>query len=104
MRLAQLLPPVVVGLGLSAVAQEPALQVDWIQSPYSLTWYGLEYTPRSWTDSELLAVSIGGHLGTIRSQAEQDWVGQQFLWHDPKKWSSPNESQVRRRVVPLEGA
>ncbi|MAF67715.1 MAG: hypothetical protein CMJ84_18930 [Planctomycetes bacterium] len=83
MRLAQLLPPVVVGLGLSAVAQEPALQVDWIQSPYSLTWYGLEYTPRSWTDSELLAVSIGGHLGTIRSQAEQDWVGQQFLHLPP---------------------
>jgi hypothetical protein len=25
-------------------------------------------------------------------------------WHDPEKWSSPNESQERRRVVPLEEA
>ncbi len=59
-----------------ALAQEPALQVDWIQSPINGHWYGVDYTPRTWTESEALAVSLGGHLATIRSQAEQDWIEQ----------------------------
>ena len=64
--------------GPDATAQAPALQVDWIQSPINGHWYGVDYTPRSWTDSEALAVSLGGHLATIRSQAEQDWVFSNF--------------------------
>ncbi|MDG1500610.1 MAG: C-type lectin domain-containing protein, partial [Planctomycetota bacterium] len=59
---------------LSASAQTPAVQADWIQSPINGHWYGVDYTPRTWTDSEALAVSLGGHLATIRSQAEQDWI------------------------------
>ena len=61
-----------------AAPQEPALQVDWFRSPINGLWYGVDYTPRSWTDSEALAVSLGGHLATIRSQAEQDWIEQEF--------------------------
>jgi len=61
-----------------AAPQEPALQVDWFRSPINGLWYGVDYTPRSWTDSEALAVSLGGHLATIRSQAEQDWIEQKF--------------------------
>ncbi|MDB2576322.1 FG-GAP-like repeat-containing protein [Planctomycetota bacterium] len=57
-----------------AAPQEPALQVDWFRSPINGLWYGVDYTPRSWTDSEALAVSLGGHLATIRSQVEQDWI------------------------------
>jgi hypothetical protein len=45
----------------------------------------------TWTAAEGAAVSLGGHLATIRSQAEQDWVWNQWgsvgnLWiglHDP---------------------
>src|SRR6185436_414122 len=32
----------------------------------------------NWTDSESQAVAMGGHLATIRNQAEQDWVFQTF--------------------------
>jgi len=63
---------------LNGWAQESAVQIDWVQSPINGHWYGVDYTPRSWTDSEALAVSLGGHLATIRSQAEQDWIEQEF--------------------------
>ena len=62
----------------SIQAQEPALQADWFQSPTTGNWYGLDYSYRTWTDSEALSVSLGGHLATIRSQAEQDWMVTQF--------------------------
>jgi hypothetical protein len=35
-------------------------------------------TNADWTDSEVLAESAGGHLATIRNQAEQDWVFNTF--------------------------
>ena len=63
----------------TAAAQQPALQADWVQSPINGHWYGVDYTPRTWTDSEALAVSLGGHLATVRSQAEQDWIAAQFV-------------------------
>ena len=31
-------------------------------------------SPGNWTDSEAAAVALGGHLATIRNQAEEDWV------------------------------
>ena len=68
--------PLAASLVGPAVAQQPALQVDWKQSPINGHWYGVDYTPRSWTESEALAVSLGGHLVTIRSQGEQDWIEQ----------------------------
>ena len=70
----------------TALAQEPALQVDWIQSPINGHWCGVDYTPRTWADSEVLAVSLGGHLATIRSQAEQDWIEGTFGPY----WAQPN--------------
>jgi hypothetical protein len=32
----------------------------------------------NWTDSEAEAVSLGGHLATVRNQAEQDWIFNNF--------------------------
>jgi len=55
-----------------------AQQVQWFQSPINGHWYGAEYSPRTWTDSESLSVGMGGHLATIRSQAEQDWMQNTF--------------------------
>ena len=60
-------------------SQQPALQADWFQSPINGHWYGVDYTPRTWTNSEALAVSLGGHLATVRSQVEQDWIALQFV-------------------------
>lgn len=50
----QLTPLVVTLLATLATAQEPALQADWYQSPINGNWYGVDYTIRSWTDSEAL--------------------------------------------------
>jgi hypothetical protein len=61
-------------LSTPAIGQQPALQADWVQSPVNGHWYGVDYTVRSWTDSEALAESLGGHLATIREQAEQSWI------------------------------
>ncbi|HWW01022.1 MAG TPA: C-type lectin domain-containing protein [Candidatus Acidoferrum sp.] len=35
-------------------------------------------TNANWTDSEAEAVSLGGHLATVRSQEEQDWIFNTF--------------------------
>ena len=40
------------------------------------TYYLLE--PASWTESEAAAISLGGHLATIRNVAEQTWVFDTF--------------------------
>lgn len=34
--------------------------------------------PSTWTDAENDAVKLGGHLATIRSQSENDWIYSQF--------------------------
>ncbi len=62
----------------TSFAQQPALQADWVKSPINGHWYGVDYTLRSWTDSEALAATLGGHLATIRDQAEQDWISTTF--------------------------
>ena len=71
-------------------SQEPALQVDWFQSPINGHWYGVDYTPRTWTSSEALAVSLGGtwrrsgvrpsRIGSRRSSGSYNldqglWIG-----------------------------
>lgn len=58
--------------GAEATAQESALQVDWIQSPLNGPWYGVDYTARSWPNSEDSAVSFDGYLATISAQVEKD--------------------------------
>jgi len=35
-------------------------------------------TPGNWTDSEARAEALGGHLATINSQAEEDWIFNTF--------------------------
>jgi hypothetical protein len=46
--------------------------------------------PATWVEAQMAAVALGGHLVTIRSQAEQDWIYEHFLEplgnHD---WNGP---------------
>ncbi|HEX3624725.1 MAG TPA: C-type lectin domain-containing protein [Verrucomicrobiae bacterium] len=48
-----------------------------VVNPYNHHTYIL-LRPASWERSEKLAVKLGGHLATIRNQAEEDWVFKTF--------------------------
>jgi Lectin C-type domain len=49
----------------------------WIKNPSNGHLYAL--TPRmSWTAAEALAITWAGHLATVRSRAENDWIYKQF--------------------------
>ncbi|MDB4780254.1 hypothetical protein OAG46_00490, partial [Planctomycetota bacterium] len=56
---------------------EWSTQLTFITSPINGHQYAL--TPvLNWTDAEALAVQTGGHLATIRDQAENDWLMSTF--------------------------
>jgi hypothetical protein len=60
----------------SAAFAAPTLGV--IVNPANGHSYFLTPTPMSWHDAQAYAVSQGGNLVTIRSQAEHDWVHNTF--------------------------
>ena len=65
-----------------ATAQEPP-PVGWQYNPATGHFYE-QVDPMTWADAEAYAVSVGGHLVTINSQAEEGWLTsvftQRFLW------------------------
>ena len=71
-----------IALVLSALATGlPAQQ--WYQSPVNGHVYTLS-PEMTWHQAEDYAIGFGGHLATVRNQAEQDWLfmkfGTQELW------------------------
>lgn len=52
----------------------PAFAYDWVTNPANGHRYTLVFSNTSWQDAEDKAAVLGGHLVTIRSQAENDWV------------------------------
>ena len=66
---------VTVGLCSSLAS---AQQVMWKDNPITGKVVGLTYGTSSWTAAEAQAVAYGGHLVTIRSSAERDWLASQF--------------------------
>ncbi len=52
----------------------PAVAYDWVTSSVNGHRYTLVDNNTFWSNAEDKAVILGGHLVTIRSQAEQDWV------------------------------
>jgi len=52
----------------------PALAYDWVKNPSNGHMYILVDNNTSWQNAEDKAVALGGHLATIRSQAENDWI------------------------------
>lgn len=72
MKLGVLVVTVVMLVALAVSAQA----VDWTVNPANGHRYAIVQGD-TWTAAETLAISIGGHLVTIRSQAENNWV---FNW------------------------
>lgn len=69
--LAQLLPP--------TTEPDPTLpSLSWIRGPNG-HFYALSTIKGSWPEVEAQAISEGGHLVTIRNQAENDFLVQTFL-------------------------
>lgn len=59
-----------------------AQQERWIQSPVNSHWYTTTGDPLvTWTVAESQAVALGGHLATVRSQAESEWLTNLFPEH-----------------------
>jgi hypothetical protein len=70
----------VTGSGsFSLVQQLPPAVVDTRVNPANGRTYHLLSTG-SWTESEQVAIALGGHLATIDDQAEHDWIAAQ--WHN----------------------
>jgi hypothetical protein len=76
MRLKSLLPFVSISLVVPAVAGVQPLSAP-TENPDNHHVYVLLATA-TWAQSEAAAVAMGGHLATIRNQAEEDWVFKTF--------------------------
>ena len=68
----------VVAALVASASSASAQQVMWKDNPISGKVVGLTYGTSGWNAAEAQAVAYGGHLAAIRSQAEQDWLVQQF--------------------------
>ena len=52
----------------------------WVRNQLNQHWFKL-LRPTTWQESEDAAVALGGHLATVRDQAEQDWLYERFGQH-----------------------
>jgi len=68
----------VVAALVASASSASAQQVMWKDNPITGKVVGLTYGTSGWNAAEAQAVAYGGHLAAIRSQAEQDWLVQQF--------------------------
>jgi hypothetical protein len=64
---------------LSALVASPlaAQTYNWFRSPTNAHLYALT-APMTWHQAESEAQRLGGHLATVRSQTEHDWLIQTF--------------------------
>jgi len=75
--LATLKPLLLAGAVSTACLTSTATAQDWVQSPVNQHWYALTPTC-SWAEAAATAEDWGGHLATVRSAEENDWLYQQF--------------------------
>lgn len=72
---------------LVALLAMPAFAYNWVTNPTNGHRYALTNTPvlqPTWVEAEAEAVSVGGHLATIRNVEEEQWLkstyGTDWLW------------------------
>ena len=65
-------------------------KLEYQVSPVNGNLYALT-PPMTWTNAEALAVQEGGHLATVRSQAEQDWLWKTFGGPTANVWIGLND-------------
>ncbi|KKP92605.1 MAG: hypothetical protein UR98_C0022G0013 [Parcubacteria group bacterium GW2011_GWA1_36_12] len=72
---------------LVSVLALPVFAYDWVTNPTNGHRYALTDTPilqPTWVEAEAEAVSLGGHLATIRNLADEQWLkttyGTDWLW------------------------
>ncbi|MBK8974391.1 MAG: hypothetical protein IPM29_00545 [Planctomycetes bacterium] len=70
--------------------------LSWLRSPHTGHWYG-RTVPLNWWGAEAEAERYGGHLATIRSPTEQNWLVAIFGTGDT--WIGLNDEQVERTFV-----
>ena len=66
----------------------------WLQSPVNNNWYISTDGVVTWADAEAQAQSWGGHLATVRSQAENDWLLANFASDGHLYWIGYHDSVV----------
>src|SRR5947207_1603407 len=73
-----------VALGLFLLPSTLAAQeLQWAKNPANNHWYGIPFSPTTWTAGEALGVQLGGHLATVRSASENTWISQNFAGFSP---------------------
>ncbi len=66
---------------------------NWIQNPVTGNWYRLTSEPKTWTDAEAEAISLGGHLVGLENLVENDWVFNTFGGFGEFLWIGVNDVQ-----------
>lgn len=72
--------------------------LQWIQSPINGHYYALS-PQASWTGAEQLAQQYGGHLATVRNQAENNWLASVFFSGTECHWIGLNDAQTEGLFV-----
>jgi hypothetical protein len=74
----------------SVYSQVAAQQWTWRDNPVSGKVVGLSEDRYTWNQAEAIAITLGGHLVTIRSQSEQDWLFANYnqLWFSANNTTS----------------
>lgn len=78
-------------IGSHGVLVNQQVGPEWIQSPVNGHWYSMT-TATSWLDAESTATSWGGHLATVASDEENDWIRSAFTFE--RAWIGYHDSNT----------